>query len=366
MSICKALNICLKKNLTFAAYRLPETDKLKLIVQRNSSSDIVKIDSAIFEQKGFLISPFVENDEIPSYLISPDIILTGENKEGLQEIIALPSNDYSENVKIKDLIVEKEEFLSQVMEIINEITIGSFKKAVISRTKVIEGNYRLKLANIFDLLCSSYENAFVYIFHVADQLWIGATPEPLICSHKNRLVTVSLAGTKKYAEENLNLEAWSNKELVEQEYVTFFIENALRKFHISDYKKYGPYTKKAGNLLHLRTDFTLDFNHVNGQLGDIVNELHPTSAVCGLPKDKSMDFIRRNEKHNRGYYSGFLGPVNLDEKIQLFVNLRCMKVLHDKLVLYVGGGITSDSVPEDEWNETEIKAETLLSIISKV
>jgi isochorismate synthase len=79
-----------------------------------------------------------------------------------------------------------------------------------------------------------------------------------------------------------------------------------------------------------------------------------------------MEFILHLEKHNRKYYSGFMGPVNIDEKVLLFVNLRCMQVLCDKLVLHIGAGITIDSVPEDEWDETEIKADTLLSVIHKV
>ena len=76
-----------------------------------------------------------------------------------------------------------------------------------------------------------------------------------------------------------------------------------------------------------------------------------------------MDFIRNTEKHSREYYTGFLGPVGIDDLMQLYMNLRCMKVLDDRLMLFVGGGITLDSVPYEEWEETEIKADTLLSVL---
>jgi isochorismate synthase len=79
-----------------------------------------------------------------------------------------------------------------------------------------------------------------------------------------------------------------------------------------------------------------------------------------------MDFIRSTEKHDRGYYTGFLGPVGLGDLIQLYVNLRCLQVFDDRLVLYIGGGITHDSIPEEEWEETEIKAETLLSVLHQI
>jgi isochorismate synthase len=81
---------------------------------------------------------------------------------------------------------------------------------------------------------------------------------------------------------------------------------------------------------------------------------------------KAMDDIRQTEKHSREYYTGFLGPTGIDDLMQLYVNLRCMKILDDRCVLYIGGGITQDSVPEDEWEETEIKADTLLSVLEQI
>ena len=95
---------------------------------------------------------------------------------------------------------------------------------------------------------------------------------------------------------------------------------------------------------------------------ETAGKLHPTPAVCGIPLEKSRALILETEQHNRGYYTGFLGPVTA-KSISLFVNLRCMQVLPEKCVLYVGGGITRDSEMEKEWLETEAKAETLLSVI---
>jgi len=99
-------------------------------------------------------------------------------------------------------------------------------------------------------------------------------------------------------------------------------------------------------------------------LGDFVAELHPTPAVCGLPKNLADDFIKENEKHDRKYYSGYLGPWKLNQEVNLFVNLRCMEITCDQFVLYAGGGITSKSIPEREWEETIQKAKTLLDVIN--
>lgn len=178
--------------------------------------------------------------------------------------------------------------------------------------------------------------------------------------------TVSLAGTRPYNEKNSNIGAWNSKERLEQEYVTRYIAGVLAHFNVKDVDLQGPYTKKAGNLLHLRTDFTFRSEEIIEKLGLFLNRLHPTPAVCGMPLHESLELLQGLEKHDREYYAGFLGPVGLNDRLSLFVNLRCMKVLTETLALFVGGGITADSVPEDEWLETEMKAETLLSVIQTI
>jgi isochorismate synthase len=121
----------------------------------------------------------------------------------------------------------------------------------------------------------------------------------------------------------------------------------------------------AGNLMHLRSDFKVDVNEVNfPQLGTVMTELlHPTSAVCGMPKKPAIDFIAGNEMHDREFYSGFLGPVNINQETSLFVNLRTMKIQGNDATLFAGCGITTDSDPVKEWKETEMKCQTLLRVI---
>ena len=56
----------------------------------------------------------------------------------------------------------------------------------------------------------------------------------------------------------------------------------------------GPYTARAGRLVHLRTDFTFTLTDMH-LLGDIIDSLHPTPAVCGIPKDEARRFIMTHE-----------------------------------------------------------------------
>ena len=109
----------------------------------------------------------------------------------------------------------------------------------------------------------------------------------------------------------------------------------------------------------------MDLTAVNfPQLGTVMLELlHPTSAVCGMPKSQALQFITETETFDRSYYSGFLGPVNLAGSTDIFVNIRCMQLLPERAVLYSGAGITSESKPEKEWLETELKCDTLLNLV---
>jgi isochorismate synthase len=365
MDFIGAIRHCIDKNLMFAAYRLPHNDAVRLIVQSGEKANKVEISNKLFKQKGFLISPFCECNTNHAYLIEPDLSYISTDYINFDALIKLKPVPQKQP-DFDNGVISRDEFIKQVKSIKKAIAEKQFEKAVLSRIKVVERNYFSKLTDIFQILIASYPNAFIYLYNCKGQLWMGATPEPFLCTKSNNLETVSLAGTREFNAENLNLNNWSKKELYEQELVSCYIEEVLKEFNINKYKRTGPYTKKAGNLVHLRTDFSMKFNKVNELLGSLVQELHPTSAVCGLPKHEAMDFLLKTEKHNRKYYSGFLGPLNIDEHLQLFVNLRCMQVLPDRLVLYIGAGITSGSEPEDEWDETEIKADTLLSVIHKL
>jgi isochorismate synthase len=97
--------------------------------------------------------------------------------------------------------------------------------------------------------------------------------------------------------------------------------------------------------------------------GDLIRSLHPTPAVCGLPREKALQLIEKHETHNRNLYAGLIGYKSKEE-LNVFVNLRCMQVTENDFLLYVGGGITDQSIPENEWNETENKAKTLMRVLS--
>jgi isochorismate synthase len=134
-----------------------------------------------------------------------------------------------------------------------------------------------------------------------------------------------------------------------------------------------PYSIKAGTIWHIKTDILGTLNTGFG-LQKVIQLLHPTPAVCGFPKEVTKAFLLKNENYDRTFYTGFLGELNIENKTDLFVNLRCMEVelassqkfprfALTKAHLFIGCGITKDSIPEKEWEESVNKSMTMKKIL---
>ena len=223
----------------------------------------------------------------------------------------------------------------------------------------------------FEKLLTKYPQAFVSLVSVPGVgTWLGATPEVLAeVTADGYFRTVALAATQPAtAAATPRTAIWRQKEIEEQALVARYIVSCFKQLRLREYHETGPRTVVAGQLLHLRTDFEVDLKTVPfPNLGtDMLRLLHPTSAVGGMPKAAALEFLRRHEGYDRAYYSGFLGPVNVTAPgvARLFVNLRCLQVRVHEAVLYAGTGLTADSDPEREWQETEMKLQTVATVLT--
>ena len=240
------------------------------------------------------------------------------------------------------------EYIADVESYIEEIKSGRIEKAIYSRIKPVNG----EPINLFEKLDQAYPDAFVY--EVKSNVlghWIGATPEYLVKQRGDEFSFVSLAGTKLKGDNS----GWGQKEIHEQAIVTDYLAERIQETGLQVESKQGPKDHVAGPVKHLKTVFECVGN---AEIDHLVRTLHPTPAVSGTPQDKAISFIKQKERHDRELYAGVVGVID-PQRTDLFVNLRCLKVVQGKPFLYVGGGITCDSDPEKEWIETENKAKTL-------
>ena len=256
----------------------------------------------------------------------------------------------------KPYVFTKNEYLNQATSFLNCIQQLQLGKAVFTRIKsaVFDSS---KTVALFKELCKKYPNALVYL--VSSKLigtWIGASPEVLLEVHDDYLFTMSLAGTKKV---NAHIE-WTEKEIFEQEIVTDFIADELKKMQVDSLEIIGPYDFEAGPVEHLRTDICAQISGISPL--EIALKLHPTPAVSGLPRAEAISLIQTLENHHRGIYTGIIGLIS-EDSARLFVNLRCAQIQEKNAYLYIGGGFTAQSIPEMEWEETENKSQTLLNVM---
>lgn len=345
-SFHKLLSDALKKDLLFAAYRLPGEQTFRFILQTNET--IAEPSKNTFQSLGFIFQGY----EIPGCFIQGDLIYSSD-----QELeVSLPAVSYNRTWKpTGGHEIEKQNYLDSISWCIDQLNQTNLEKVVISR--MISREIEKSPAELFMSLSERYSDAMVYLVHLpGNYSWLGASPERLLSRHGDTFKTMALAGTRSSDRDD-----WTTKEYHEQGVVEKFISDTLEALELN-YKKSEVSEKRlSSGLKHLCTEFTLEAEPE--LLFELANRLHPTPAVCGLPVERAKEVIKKAEKHDREFYTGFLGPVNVENKSDLFVNLRCGSIFGNEFRIFVGGGITKDSEPEAEWKETMQKANTLEAIL---
>lgn len=341
-----------EQNLPFVLYAKPDSDKIVGLFQKNDHLYFLEDFAAI----GFVFAPF-DGDLIPYIPQKESDVFV----DSIVETNYVVANNVSPEIDETAKIV----FENLAQRGIEAIQSGAFEKVVLSRKEEVLLR-QFDLETVLKKLIAFYPTAFKYCFyHPKIGMWLGATPEQFVKINQKSLKTVALAGTQ--IATGSETVTWKEKEIEEQRLVTEFITAGLQD-KVSDMTISSPYSVQAGNLWHIKTDIAATAKNKKVK-GAIISALHPTSAVCGLPKEAAKAFILKNENYDREYYSGYLGELNLDlatfrtEQSDLFVNLRCMKITGDTAELFIGCGITKDSVPADEFMETVNKSMTMKKTI---
>ncbi|NEM97550.1 chorismate-binding protein [Pontibacter burrus] len=383
-SLKQVVNAALASGLPVAVWRLPLGAATHACISFDKAFQVEhpELENSPF---GFLFSPFVVGEQ-PSVFIKADI--TYSSGTGLLQfsdavtqtqkqefIVALESaetTNYSWHLNSSEAIHQQTEagFKNAVTEAVKTIEGGQMEKVVLSRTAAKPLPADFNLVDAYSLMLEAYPRAFATLVSVPGTgTWMGASPEILVTIDPEKIFrTVALAGTQPAINgEPVGNAIWRQKEIEEQGMVERYVLSCFKKLRLREYTEVGPRTIVAGNLMHLRTDFSVDLKEVDfPTLGtDMLHLLHPTSAVCGLPKEPALNFILAHEGYGRSYYSGYLGPVNSPDGTHLYVNLRCMQLQKDQAILYAGAGITAESNAAKEWQETQHKMQTMLKILTK-
>lgn len=318
-----------------AIFRLPFEEKFILINHHEAARNVASF------------FPFTNGKTIHLQAENLEVCTSEELKSSFFEVENFPEINAELNIP------QHEEYLQKLEKAIEIIKQNNLPKLVISRPIAKEIS-SINLEETYQLLCKKYPNTLCYLLITDEEIWIGATPEILGKFNKktHEFFTMSLAGTLPVDEE------WSEKEIEEQKPVTHYISEILKKYvTLSEVEESETYNHISGNIKHLRTDFTAKIE--DNRLEELIEELHPTPAVCGIPKDFCKEKIIEIEQYNREFYAGYI-KIETEEEIYYFVNLRCAKIYKNQVIAFAGGGITALSSPEKEWRETELKSQAIL------
>ena len=313
---------------------------------------------------------FSPNDE--SVLVIPNIVVGSKKDKSWitwigseQQPILNSSPDFVQNAQMQwsnqtDSESKSEsEWKEKVSTAVGRIKEGSLAKVVLARDLTFRSEKDIDPRPILLKLASEYPTTWTYCVDG----FVGATPELLLRLSRGMLTSRVLAGTiSKTGDDSKDLAlaaslARSSKDLAEHEYAVRSVADAIEPFCTSINVPDSPFVLHLANVMHLATDVTgaiaETLAHVDAFT--ILEQLHPSAAVCGTPRPAAAELITEIEGMSRGRYAGPIGWTDAAGDGELGIALRGGEIKGNTIRIFAGCGIVEESDPEVELAETKAK-----------
>ncbi len=295
-------------------------------------------------------------------------------KSKLENLIKPPEAKNSDIVKINKLTgaspKDKKKWKNLVNECLENIFNNKVNKIVVSRRIELLLSGEVNLNHVINHFKSKYPECYLFIFHRGKSSFLGATPERLVKFCDGSIKIEALAGSAPRGttnDEDIKLEKnllKSEKDIHEHDFVVNHIKDSITPLveGLTIEKEHS--IKKLKNIQHISTSISARMNSQNSPL-NLIKELFPTPAVCGIPKEVSLNLIKKMENYYRGLYSGIIGWFNFDDEGEFAVAIRSALTYGNKLIAFAGSGIVEKSDPDLEYEETELKFKPILSLFNE-
>lgn len=325
-----------------AIFSLPGQDQWHYL---SGEATFIPFDKIAEFSNGFYAVPFDTGTELVFIPGAAKNISLTELENTLQEMEeALPA--FAE-IKIPG----HDHLLPLLGNAISALQKGDYEKLVIATCRKVT-NVKINLAATLYQLRAELPHTFICLMYDAKYgTWLSASPELLLAKDGSAFTSFALAGTKKKAED------FSEKEQQEQKIVTRYIGDTLKKNCDASEIMMEDEVLSFGELKHLLT--TIHFRSAK-TAAEITRALHPTPAVCGMPKQAAMNFLLDHEEFDRGLYCGFWGYVQNNQLLRFYVNLRTLQLFRETMLSYAGAGITAQSNAEKESEEIGQKMNSMI------
>lgn len=260
--------------------------------------------------------------------------------------------------KSNECATTRQEYVDWVEKIQDLIATKEIKKIIAAQKEVSEKGIDLvQIPDLLQRLINNLPDTFIYFYYIKNQAWIGASPELIGRTSKGQFTTISLAGTTNTALPN-----FTAKEKEEQGIVSSFMEDVLIKYNGTVHRN-KTQALAFGTLSHLVDEYSTQIADPN-DFANLIEQIHPSPALGGFPKESSLAQIASLEPIQREWYCGHSILVE-DEEQYAYAHIRCAKLSENQTIYYAGAGITRDSDAEMEYMETKNKINILKKIIEK-
>ncbi len=253
---------------------------------------------------------------------------------------------------------------------LSSIKKGKFEKLVTSRYCSVSTDKSISLTQLMHNLSTHYPCCTLISYQTENKTIVAASPERLLTLKHNLIQSDAIGGTipkKREDSSLLNFQANTseNKKLLkEHQFISHDIYQRLNPFCNSLKMPFSPDIMMLHNMYHLESLIQGKLKH-QYNIFDMLEVLHPTPAVAGVPAQKAKQWIIQHENYNRGWYCGAFGWVDSNLDGELSVMLRCALIDNNKnkIDLFAGAGLIAESNPQTEWQETETKMQTILDML---
>ncbi|MBA3749625.1 MAG: anthranilate synthase component I family protein [Nitrosopumilus sp.] len=265
--------------------------------------------------------------------------------------------------------IDKKEFEKKVKKIQEYLNDGDVFQTVLSKKIkfVCNGNPVF----LYQTLRKINPSPYMFYFKLNKHILIGSSPEMLLRITDNKVETYPIAGSRPVSKEKHITEKYKNellndeKEIAEHTMLVDLARNDLGKVC-----KFG--TVNTDELMSVKQFSHIQHivSHVTGQLDkkhtvfDAFKAVFPAGTVSGAPKVRSMEIINELEPESRGPYSGAIGYFSFNKSCDFAITIRAIIINKNRGYNQSGAGIVIDSIPENEYKETEDKSNAILSSLS--
>jgi menaquinone-specific isochorismate synthase len=253
----------------------------------------------------------------------------------------------------------------QVGKAVESVKQGDLRKVVLAQALRVELASDFSVPDVLGRLAATYPDCYRFMLTPeGGATFFGATPERLVSLRGRTVRTEALAGSTGRGDTPAEDE-WlaaellkSEKDIHEHELVANAVRDQLEPFAAS--VRIGERSvRRLATVQHLRTSITAELAD-DEHILSLVEALHPTPAVGGLPPDAALRTIRETEAFDRGWYAAPVGWVDAAGNGTFAVGIRSAVASERTATLFAGAGIVADSDPDREWDEVQLKYRPML------